>query len=105
MFCPTCGSLLMPKIVKNQKIIACSCGYSQHGEAGVVKEVVKKKSGINELVIESHHNQRLPLTTTECAKCGHTKAFFWTKQTRAGDEPETKFLKCEKCNHTWRDYI
>ncbi|MBI1969528.1 transcription factor S, partial [Candidatus Woesearchaeota archaeon] len=21
-----------------------------------------------------------------------------------GDEPETKFLRCQKCRHTWRDY-
>ncbi|MBI2108536.1 transcription factor S, partial [Candidatus Woesearchaeota archaeon] len=31
-------------------------------------------------------------------------AYFWLVQTRAGDEPETKFLRCEKCSHTWRDY-
>ncbi|MEK6946569.1 MAG: transcription factor S, partial [Nanoarchaeota archaeon] len=34
----------------------------------------------------------------------HKTAYFWLVQTRAGDEPETKFLKCEKCGHTWRDY-
>ena len=40
----------------------------------------------------------------ECPKCGHRTAYFWLVQTRAGDEPETKFLRCEKCGHTWRDY-
>ena len=40
----------------------------------------------------------------ECPKCGHTSAYFWEVQTRASDEPETKFLRCEKCRHTWRDY-
>ena len=48
---------------------------------------------------ESH-----PLSDAECPKCGHNKAYFWLQQTRAGDEPETKFMKCEKCKHTWRDY-
>ena len=38
------------------------------------------------------------------SECGLGKARFWLVQTRASDEPETKFFKCEKCKHTWRDY-
>ena len=45
-----------------------------------------------------------PLTEAECPKCHNKKARYWTQQTRAGDEPETKFYKCEKCKHVWRDY-
>ena len=37
-------------------------------------------------------------------KCDHKEAWFWTSQTRAGDEAETKFFKCTKCRHTWREY-
>jgi len=55
-------------------------------------------------VIEKTELETLPKTDAECDKCGHRTAFFWTVQTRAGDEPETKFLKCEKCGNTWRDY-
>ena len=40
----------------------------------------------------------------ECPKCGNTEAYYWTIQTRSGDEAETKFHKCTKCKHTWRDY-
>ena len=28
----------------------------------------------------------LPETEEECSKCGHLKAYYWTIQTRAGDE-------------------
>lgn len=42
--------------------------------------------------------------TIECPECDNMGAFWWLQQTRAGDEPETKFLKCSKCKHTWRDY-
>jgi DNA-directed RNA polymerase subunit M len=31
-------------------------------------------------------------------------AYFWTQQTRGADEPETRFFKCTKCSHTWREY-
>ncbi|PIO07920.1 transcription factor S, partial [Candidatus Pacearchaeota archaeon CG10_big_fil_rev_8_21_14_0_10_35_219] len=31
-------------------------------------------------------------------------AYFWTMQTRAADESETKFYRCTKCDHTWREY-
>ena len=45
-----------------------------------------------------------PLIETECPECRHGKAYYWSKQMRSGDEPETLFYKCEKCKHQWRDY-
>ena len=66
-------------------------------------ETINKKSKEVE-VIEKTDFETLPKINAECEKCGHKKAFYWTMQTRAGDEPETKFLRCEKCRYTWRDY-
>lgn len=40
----------------------------------------------------------------KCPSCGKMKASFWIIQTRAADEPPTKFFKCVACEHTWRDY-
>jgi DNA-directed RNA polymerase subunit M len=40
----------------------------------------------------------------ECQKCGAKKVISWMEQTRASDEPPTRFYKCLKCNHTWREY-
>lgn len=106
IFCPKCGSLLMPKTVKGETKIACSCGYSEKGASGaaVVKEVVKHKEEVKHVIEEGADEKKLPSTKAECPECGYDKAFWWTKQTRAGDEPETRFLKCEKCKHTWREY-
>lgn len=103
MFCPKCGSLLMPKKEGNKKILACSCGFkNKDSEAGAtIKEVVKTAKGIE--VIEEE-KEVYPLVEVECPKCKNRKAYFWTVQTRASDEPETKFYKCQKCKHTWRDY-
>ena len=69
-------------------------------KGGSIKETVDKKPDIE---VVSEDPSTLPLTDETCPECGHEKAFWWTKQMRASDEPETKFLKCEKCKHTWRD--
>ena len=103
MFCPKCGSILMPKTKNNKRVIECSCGYKEKDLSNFKKitEVVKEKRGIE---VVDKEIEILPITDEECPKCNHEKAYYWTIQTRAGDEPETKFLKCEKCKHVWRDY-
>ena len=45
-----------------------------------------------------------PVVPAVCPKCANKEAYFWTSQTRAGDEAETRFFKCTKCRHTWREY-
>ena len=103
MFCPKCGSLLMPKKQESKRILHCSCGYkSKDLEQAKITEVVKQEGP--ELAVIDRDDETLPITEIECPKCKHGKAYFWMIQTRASDEPETKFLRCEKCRHTWRDY-
>ena len=104
IFCPDCGSMLKSKQQKNKTTQFCSCGYSSDvkGDETVLKE--KVDSSADQIEVIEGDTEIHPLTDMDCAKCGHDKAYFWTKQTRAGDEPETKFYKCEKCKHTWRDY-
>ncbi len=104
MFCPKCGSIIMPKKENKDIILSCSCGYfekKKDDKSMNVKEIVKeKKIEAVEEEIEVH-----PLTNdSECPKCGNMAAYYWEIQTRASDEPATKFLKCQKCKHIWRDY-
>jgi len=104
MFCPKCGSILVPKKEDSKRLLVCSCGYkSTDTEKAKIKESIEKTDKKIE-VIDRGELQTLPTTSVECPKCSHHTAHFWLVQTRAGDEPETKFLKCEKCEHTWRDY-
>ncbi len=101
MFCPKCGSLLMPK--KNKKVLACSCGYTNKEKVNIkLSEKIEKKDKI-EVIDEKTDLKSLPQTDVECPKCHHEKARFWTSQTRAADEAETRFFRCEKCSHVWRD--
>ncbi len=98
-FCPRCGSVLVQK----KKNMGCPrCSYSS-------KEKIKLKSSEkmaeNEIVImTSKDTQVLPIVGAKCKQCLHDKAYFWSVQTRAGDEAETKFFKCVKCEFTWREY-
>ena len=103
MFCPKCGTILLPKKDGNKRILACSCGYKNKDSSQVTikEEKLERQKDIE--VIDKKH-ETLPVMDADCPKCGHKKAYFWLMQTRASDEPETKFLKCVSCNHTWRDY-
>ncbi len=106
MFCPKCKNLLMVKKEGNKKILACSCGYkeSKIEDKPMIKEKVSIEHKAVEVIDDELELRTLPKTEAECPKCHHRIAYFWLKQTRASDEPETKFLKCEKCKHLWRDY-
>ncbi len=104
MFCPKCGSILVPKKDANKKWLSCSCGYKSNDmEQAKIKETVQKPEKEVE-VVDPKDFKAMPILDAKCEKCGNGKAFFWTLQTRAGDEPETKFYRCDKCEHTWRDY-
>ncbi len=102
LFCPKCKSIMMPKHEHGKTVLACSCGYRSAGAPVTISESNKKQErevAVIEKDVEVH-----PRIEAECPKCKHTEAFTWEKQTRAGDEPPTKFLQCTKCKHTWRDY-
>src|SRR3989338_9592989 len=99
MFCPKCGSLMMPKKEDGKKILGCSCGYKNKTiESAKLTEKSEERKEIE--VVDSDHETD-PLTDEKCEKCGHKRAYTWMIQTRASDEPETRFFKCEKCKHTW----
>ena len=93
----------MPKSVNGKRIIGCSCGYKEKEKMSIqLKE--KRQNDQEFMVVEKDDDEMLPKTKEECPECANKEAFYWTVQTRAGDEAETKFLKCTKCKHTWRDY-
>jgi len=85
-----------------KKILFCSCGFSKkpEGESATVTETVESAKKIEVIEkVEIHPKIRI-----KCEKCGYNIAYYWTQQTRGADEPETRFFKCVKCNHTWREY-
>jgi transcription factor S len=102
MFCPKCGSILIPKKDRNKQVLACKCGYKNTEESDMkFKEVITPHKEVE--VIEEQ-KEALPIVEEECPKCKHKQAYSWELQTRAADEPPTQFFRCEKCRHTWRHY-
>lgn len=101
-FCPECKSLMRPMEKGGKTVLGCSCGYTKKEAAKPIVEEVEQPEDMH--IVEEGADENLPTTEEECPECGNREAYFWLQQTRAGDEPETKFLKCTKCQHTWRDY-
>lgn len=99
-FCPKCGSVLIEK----RKNFGCArCNYTAKGKIKI--EASEKMTEQQEVgVIKEKDTDVFPVINNTCPKCGHREAYFWTAQTRAGDEAETRFFKCTKCKHSWREY-
>ena len=99
-FCPKCGAVLVQKT----KNFGCPrCNYSTKEKVKLsTSEKIEDKNEV--VVLKGNEMQTLPVIAETCKKCGHNESYFWTIQTRAGDEAETKFFKCTKCTYTWRDY-
>ena len=109
-FCPKCGSLLRPQRKEGKVVLLCTkCGYVEEnvvrGSLSIRREIVhtdKEKT----IIIESP--EQLPriasIAKVECPKCGNKEAYVWMMQTRRADEPPTRFYRCTRCGHTWREY-
>ena len=107
LFCPKCGSLIVPKKTKttgNIRLSCSSCSYTTNKKERIVlkeKTVLNKK---DDIAVVDKRVETLPKIAEACPKCQHHTAYYWLVQTRAGDEAETRFFKCVKCSHTWRKY-
>ena len=99
-FCPKCGAVLVQK----RKNDGCPrCNYSKKGKIQIkASEKINEKREV--AIISDKDSQVYPIVDARCKKCKNKKAYFWTLQTRASDEAETKFFKCTECDYTWRDY-
>lgn len=99
-FCHKCGGLV---IVRDGKALCAACGVkSQKKPKLEASEKIGKHEAI--AVINEDESNTYPIVDMTCPECKHKKVYFWTTQTRASDESETKFYKCTKCRHTWRKY-
>ena len=113
-FCPKCGSRLEPKKSKTGKaallmLVCPKCGYKKQESAKKVEPVGKViQHNPQQLVAvigkEEQKLRTLPTVRIECPKCGNNTAYVWQVQTRGADESSTQFLRCTKCNFTFREY-
>lgn len=99
-FCNKCKSII---IVKEGKPMCAGCGAKASKKPKI--EAAEKIASTEQIaVVNEKENSTYPIVDNPCPKCKNKKSYFWTTQTRAADESETKFYKCTKCSHTWRKY-
>ena len=65
---------------------------------------IKSTKKSQEMLVLEKESTHLPETDIECPECGHKRAYWHVQQTRASDEPPTRFYRCIKCSHVWREY-
>ncbi len=112
-FCPKCGTIMVPRREGGKAILHCPrCGYkieaqsdkelSAYRKTSIVEHSEKEKT----IVIGGKEEVKgLPVTKDIiCPRCGNHEAYYWFLQTRAADEPPTRFFKCTKCGYVWREY-
>jgi DNA-directed RNA polymerase subunit M len=105
-FCPKCETRLK-KGAGGTSLVCPKCQYIKP-RSNKTMEKKSQESDSDLLVMEENdikESRELESTVNiDCEKCHNQEGVSWTFQTRSADEPETKFYRCIKCNHTWRDY-
>lgn len=102
--CDNCGGLIVPSKKGDDTTLKCrSCGavIQPTGEEFSLKE---EHEHDEDHVTVNQPDESLPTTDEECDDCGNDEAYWWMLQTRASDEPATRFFRCTECSHTWREY-
>ncbi len=105
--CDKCGALMTPKKENGKVLLVCPAGCARadmkDSEGMKLSEKIEH-TPLDSIPVLDNKEATLPVMDRECSKCGNGKVFWWTRQTRSSDEPETRFYKCTKCSHTWREY-
>jgi DNA-directed RNA polymerase subunit M len=113
-FCPKCGSRLISKKTKteNKIVISLVCRKGDYTKperktasiTPILKIKEDPKKTVTVISKEEQKLKTLPTIKVECPKCGNKKAYVWQVQTRGLDESTTQFMRCTKCDHTFREY-
>jgi len=85
-----------------------SCGASQEVDSDdyTVTED-KQEDPMDRLNVSSEDEQEntRPTCDKECPDCGEeTVHEWWMEQTRASDEPPTRFYECTECGNVHKEY-
>ncbi len=88
---------------KEGKYVCSNTSCGEEKEIGEKKESFKTESKAKETTIISGETAMLPKAREICPECGNTEAYYYMRQNRSADEPETIFYRCTKCNHQWHN--
>ena len=85
MFCPKCGSMLRPKVVRDKRVLGCSCGYNADKASSTVTFTQKRDEAPKAVEVIEKEISIHPIADEECPKCKNPKAYTWSQQMRAGN--------------------
>ena len=106
MFCPSCKTLLRPEKNDDEDVLRCpNCGFEKPiANENRVKPKRVLEDDLKEVPVFEDLDTMPVDDTVLCPKCGNKGAYWHLRQTRAADEATTRFYRCTKCKHTWREY-
>jgi|TARA_B110000116_G_scaffold243836_1_gene233897 DNA-directed RNA polymerase subunit M len=98
LFCPKCKAIMYPD---GDELKCKRCRHSQSkGKSQITSREIEEKK----MVVTEGVEGTLPTTKIICPKCKHNEATYYFRQTRAADEPTTRFYQCTDCKNRWREY-
>jgi DNA-directed RNA polymerase subunit M len=105
-FCDKCGAMMIPSSDEDgSRFLKCrSCGHKKKLKGKLTVSHRIEKTPRDKIVVVDDDSIPMPVTKAICPKCGNNDAYYWTVQTRRGDEGATEFYRCTECKHTWRNY-
>ena len=112
-FCDDCGGMLVSENQEGDKVMKCrSCGKiaddTDEDDYKVTEE--KEEDPMDRLNVNDGSEESIrPTTQRECPQCSENsndkkEHEWWMEQTRASDEPETRFYKCTECGNVHKVY-
>lgn len=107
-FCDKCGNLMIAERKGGRLRFICrKCGHTSRG-GRITSTKISEKLGVGEekipVLTEKDAFEQYPKTRIICPECENNEAYWFMQQTRSGDEPPTRFYKCTRCGHSWREY-
>ncbi len=105
--------MLVSEKKDGETVMKCrSCGNIQDVEGGdytVTEE--KEEDPMDRLNVSSEDDKSTtrPTTKRECPNCSESsddekEHEWWMEQTRASDEPPTRFYECTECGNVHKEY-
>ena len=102
MFCPNCKSLLRPE---GENLKCSRCEFERPIDETVESTTkTELEEDLKDVPVFSDLDTMPVDDTVFCPKCENKGAYWHLRQTRSADEATTRFYRCTKCKHTWREY-
>jgi DNA-directed RNA polymerase subunit M len=98
---------MIPQKKGSKVVLVCrKCGKKKTSKEKKFKIKVSSEKTKGKIIVLDKKSKIdvLPKTDAVCPKCECKEAFWWMQQMRAADEAPTRFYRCVKCGHVWREY-